>query len=426
VTQPRYSPDGVLHFVSDRTGWWNLYRADGSPSGQPLAPAEAEFAGPDWVFGISTYALLADGTVVAAWSSAGRDHLGMLVPGDAGFEELPTPYTAFRAVRATSTGVVVLAASTELPPAVATIAVPSATHQLVRASRPVSVDRAYLSVPEPIEFPTGGGLTAHALVYPPTNPGFAAPDGERPPLIVAVHGGPTSSAAAILNYELQFWTSRGFAVADVDYGGSSGYGRAYRHRLQGRWGEVDVADCEAAATALAEAGRVDRGRMVIHGGSAGGYTVLAAVTNGAVFAAGASYYGVADIAALARDTHKFEARYLDGLVGPWPATQPLYEERSPIFHVDRLATPLIIFQGLEDKVVPPNQAEMMVDALRGRGVPVAYLAYPGEQHGFRQAANIMRTTEAELSFYGQVLGFVPAGPIEPVHIDNADAIAAGR
>ncbi len=424
VTQPRYSPAGVLHFVSDRTGWWNLYAADGTTGGRPLAPAEAEFAGPDWVFGLADYAFGPDGTVVATWTSDGAGRLGVLAPGRSSFEPVPSSYTVFGAVQATADGVVVLAASAQDPPSVVTVALPGGEHEVVRASRPSVVDRGYLSVPEPFEFATAGGLRAHALVYPPTNPDFTGPDGERPPLIVAVHGGPTSSASSALNYTIQFWTSRGFTVADVDYGGSSGYGRAYRQRLAGGWGVVDVADCEAAATALADAGRVDRSRLAIHGGSAGGYTTLCAATFGEVFATGASYYGVADAGALARDTHKFESRYLDGLIGPWPEAEALYEERSPIFHTDRLATPLIIFQGLEDKVVPPNQAEMMVDALRSRGVPVAYLAYEGEQHGFRRAENIVRTAEAELYFYGRMLGFVPADRIDPVPIDNAEAIGS--
>ena len=437
VTQPRYSPAGVLHLVSDRTGWWNLYAADGAPGGRPLAPAAAEVAGPDWVFGLASYAFRPDGAVVATWTADGVGHLGILAPGSTAFDPLPVPYTVFSAVKTTPDGVVLLAASAQDAPALVTVtiptgdrpaaatggdpdAAPTADHQVVRTSRPAGVDREYLSVPEPFEFPTSGGLTAHALVYPPTNPDFVAPDGERPPLVVAVHGGPTSAASPALNYTIQFWTSRGFTVADVDYGGSSGYGRAYRQRLAGNWGVVDVADCQAAATALADAGRVDRARMAIHGGSAGGYTVLCAVTFGTVFATGASYYGVADVGALARDTHKFESRYTDGLVGPWPEARARYEERSPIFHTDRLATPLIIFQGLDDQVVPPNQAEMMVDALRSRGVPVAYLAYEGEQHGFRRAENIVRTAEAELYFYGRILGFTPADPIDPVAIQNLD------
>ena len=279
-----------------------------------------------------------------------------------------------------------------------------------------------MSVPRPIEFPTEDGLTAHALYYPPANCDFRGPDDDRPPLVVMSHGGPTSATSAVLNYGIQFWTSRGFAVVDVNYGGSTGYGRAYRQRLQGRWGIVDVEDCINAARWLARQGEVDGKRMVVRGGSAGGYTTLCAVTFRDAFAAGASHFGVADAGALARDTHKFESRYLDGLIGPWPQAREVYEARSPIFHTDRLRTPLILFQGLEDKIVPPDQADMMAKALLERGIPFAHLAYEGEQHGFRQAQNIKRTAEAELAFYGRVLGFRPADEIEPIEIHNAGAL----
>jgi dipeptidyl aminopeptidase/acylaminoacyl peptidase len=284
------------------------------------------------------------------------------------------------------------------------------------------VDPGYVSAPRPVEFPTEGGLTAHALYYPPTNPDYVAPADERPPLIVVSHGGPTAATSPVLNYGIQFWTSRGFAVVDVDYGGSSGYGRAYRQRLTGRWGIVDVDDCVNAARWLAERREVDGERMVIRGGSAGGYTTLCALTFRDVFAAGASHFGVADAGALARDTHKFESRYLDGLIGPWPEARDVYEERSPIFHTDRLGTPLILFQGLEDRIVPPDQADMMAKALLDKGVPFAHLTYEGEQHGFRQAQNIKRTAEAELAFYGRVLGFTPADDVEAIDIQNAAAL----
>jgi dipeptidyl aminopeptidase/acylaminoacyl peptidase len=258
------------------------------------------------------------------------------------------------------------------------------------------------------------------------NPDFRAPVDERPPLIVMSHGGPTGSTSAVLNYAVQFWTSRGFAVVDVNYGGSTGYGRAYRERLNGQWGIVDVDDCVNAARWLASQGLVDGDRMAIRGGSAGGYTTLCALTFRDVFAAGAGHYGIADAGALARDTHKFESRYTDGLIGPWPEAEAVYEERSPIFHTDLLSTPLILFQGLEDRVVPPNQAEMMAAALDAKGIPHALIEYEGEQHGFRRAENIMRTASAELSFYGQVLGFAPADDDDPVVIVHADAIRPGH
>ena len=403
VVQPRWSPAGELHWISDRTGWWNIYR-----DGQPLQPMEAEFADPDWVFGNSNYDFLPDGRVVAHWTG----HLGVL-----GEPPLDLPYTSFDSVRVLGDKVAAIAASPIHAPAVVVIDPVTAEVTVVRQSRPVPVDPAYLSTPRSIDFPSTGGRTAHALFYPPTNPAAAGPPGERPPLVVTSHGGPTSQASTALNLRTQFWTSRGFAVVDVDYGGSSGYGRAYRRQLDGQWGVVDVDDCVAAAQHLAAAGEVDGRRTTIRGSSASGLTTLLALTRG-TFAAGASLYGVADLAALATDTHKFEARYLDGLIGPWPEAAEVYRERSPITHADELKAPLIIFQGLEDKVVPPAQAEVLVDALRRAGVPFAYLTFEGEAHGFRKAETIQRVMEAELSFYAQILGFTPADDIEPVHIER--------
>ncbi|HEV2758058.1 MAG TPA: prolyl oligopeptidase family serine peptidase [Acidimicrobiales bacterium] len=403
VSQPRWSPDGVLHWISDRTGWWNLYR-----EGEPLAPVPADFAEPDWVFGQSSYDLLPDGRLIARWG--GR--LGIL-----GEEPIDVPLTTFSSVRAYGDKVAAVAASPTQAPAVVIVDPDTAELTVVRSSRPTPVDPDYLSTPRPIEFGTTGGATAHALFYPPVNAGCQGPPHELPPLLVTSHGGPTSAASTSLELRTQFWTSRGIAVVDVDYRGSTGYGRAYRQALNGQWGVIDVDDCLAAARHLAEAGEVDGRRMVIRGSSASGLTALLALTRG-VFAAGASLYGVVDLAALATDTHKFEARYLDGLVGPWPDAADVYRERSPLSHADELAAPLIIFQGLDDKVVPPSQAEVLVDALRGGGLPFAYLTFEGEAHGFRQAATIRRVAEAELSFYGQVLGFTPADDIEPVQIER--------
>jgi len=351
-------------------------------------------------------------------------HLGVLKPGSSAFEDLETGFSLFESLRPAPGGraVLAIAGSATRPSAVVTVDVASGETTVLRSSRDTSVAEGYLSVPRALDFPTAGGERAHALVYAPTNADFVAPESERPPLIIAVHGGPTSAASPALNYGIQFWTSRGFVVADLNYRGSSGYGRAYRRRLDDGWGILDVEDAEHLAHALVASGEADPSRLLIHGGSAGGYTTLCAATFGELFSAGASYYGVADAGALARDTHKFESRYLDGLIGPWPKAAATYEARSPVFHTDMLRTPLIIFQGLEDKVVPPNQAEMMVAALADKGIPVAYVAYEGEQHGFRRAENIMRTAEAELFFYGRVLGFEPAGAIEPVEIMNQEAI----
>ncbi|MCG8544552.1 MAG: S9 family peptidase [Alphaproteobacteria bacterium] len=292
--------------------------------------------------------------------------------------------------------------------------------EVLRNSNAFSVDEGYLSVPEPIEFPTGGGVTAHAFFYPPTNKDYSAPEGERPPLVVLVHGGPTSAVSSTLDLRTQFWTSRGFAVLDVNYGGSTGYGRAYRRLLDRQWGVVDVEDCVAGAKWAVAQGFADGERLAITGGSAGGYTTLCALTFFDAFKAGASHYGIGDLEALARDTHKFESRYLDRLIGEWPADKAVYDARSPIHHADGLDCPVVFFQGADDKVVPPNQAEAMVSVLREKGIPVAYILFEGEGHGFRQAENIRRALEGELAFYGRIFGFAPADDLQPIEIENLD------
>ena len=422
VTQPRWSPHGVLHFVSDRTGWWNLYRVDGARV-VPLCEREAEFSGPDWVFGQSTYDVLDDGRVVAAWTSGNVGRLSLVAAdGSGAVEDVDVPFTSLSSVRRHGDDVVAIVGSPTSSPAVVRFTPASGEVEVLRSSRDVAVDAGYLSVPEAVEFPTEGGLTAHGFFYPPRNADFVGPAGELPPLVVLSHGGPTSASESVLDLGLQYWTSRGLAVVQVNYGGSTGYGRAYRKRLEGAWGVVDVDDCVHAARWLASEGRVDGARMVIRGGSAGGYTTLAALAFRDVFAAGASLYGVADAEALAADTHKFESRYLDGLIGPYPAARDVYVERSPIHHTASLDRPMILFQGLEDRVVPPEQSEMMAEALRANGVPFAYLAFEGEQHGFRQAETIVRVAEAELWFYGRVLGFAPGDEIEPVRIENESAL----
>jgi dipeptidyl aminopeptidase/acylaminoacyl peptidase len=419
VIQPQYDSQGSLIFVSDRTGWWNLYR-DTPVGPDALCPLEAEFGRPAWNFGLTNYAPLVNGSLVATWQAPDGGHLGVLEP--TGMREIPLDWSIVGSVATDGVDFVGLVASPVKPPAVVRIDLGSGVETILATSFVNAVDPTYLSVPEPIEFETEEGLTAHALYYAPENRDFEGPEGEAPPLIVSSHGGPTSSCSAALSYSIQYWTSRGFAVVDVNYGGSTGYGRPYRERLKGAWGIVDLNDCVNAARYLAQSGRANPEAFLIHGGSAGGYTTLCALTFRDEFAAGASYFGVGDLGALARETHKFESRYLDGLVGPWPEARAIYEERSPIFHTELLRTPMILFQGLDDAVVPPDQAESMAEALREKGVPFAYVAYEGEQHGFRQAKNIVRTAEAELSFYAQVLGFTPADGMESVAIENADAL----
>ncbi|HEX6595410.1 MAG TPA: prolyl oligopeptidase family serine peptidase, partial [Acidimicrobiales bacterium] len=392
ISQPRWSPDGTLHWISDGSGWWNLH----SEAAGPLAPTEAEFADPDWVFGQSTYTFLPDGRLVAAWSRRGLDSLGTVAEGRA--VPLDLPFTAVSALQALGPSTVAaIAASATSAPAVVTVDVDTGSWQTIRSSREgaAPVPAGALSEPRPISFPSEGGRTAHAFYYPPRLEGYDGRADERPPLMVRSHGGPTSSAVPALNLEFQYWTSRGIAVVDVDYGGSSGYGRSYREELDGRWGIVDVEDCVAAARHLAEAGEVDGNRLLVRGSSAGGFTTLCALTfYPGAFAAGASYYGVADLETLAAETHKFESRYLDRLVGPYPGAKEVYRQRSPVHFADRITSPVILFQGLEDAVVPPSQAEVLVEALRANGVPFAYVTFEGEQHGFRRAETVMRAVEA--------------------------------
>ncbi len=411
IFQPQFSPDGILHFISDRTGWWNLYRVD--PAGaapRPLCPRSAEFGVPQWVFGQSTYAFLSAGQLVCAYREAGGDRLGRLDIAAGRLDPIETRFTDFGQVRVVGgqpNGQIVCRAGSPLSPsAVVAIDPASGAVAVLRQAAPGAAEeslRRYFSAPLHLAFPTGHGLAAYANYYPPTNPDCAPPAAERPPLVVKCHGGPTASASSVLSLGIQYWTSRGIAVLDVDYGGSTGYGRAYRERLKGMWGVVDVDDCVAATRHLVAEGLVDGGRTVITGGSAGGYTVLAALALHDVFKGGASYYGVSDVAALARDTHKFESRYLDWLIGPYPERADLYRERSPLSHADRLSCPVIFFQGADDRVVPPNQTEMMVEALRRRAIPVGYLLFAGEAHGFRKADNIKRALDAELYFYASLI-----------------------
>ena len=449
VAQPRWDHEGRLWFVSDRNGWWDLYAfaAAGRPAAGALVDArlrgdDGDWAQPQWVFGQSWYDFLpGDRGLIACRRKDGTDQLAWRAgPEEAtGDDDSPPPWgepvwldldvTAVDGVVAGPDGTVAMISSSLRSEArVVTIDTASArpdrfAMQIVRPARDLDLDDSRISVPEHIELPTPPGVdgepaVAYVLFYPPVNPGFVGPPGELPPLLVMSHGGPTSAARPQLNPSVQFWTSRGFAVADVNYRGSTGYGRAFRLALNDAWGIADVEDCIAAARYLAGHHLVDGRRLAIRGGSAGGYTTLCALTFHDEFTAGCSLYGVADLEALALDTHKFESRYLDRLVAPYPEGRDRYVERSPIHHVDQLATPLLILQGLEDEIVPPAQAEMMADALRRKGVPFAYLAFEGEQHGFRQAPNIRRALEAELYFYSRVFGFDLAEPIDPVEIEH--------
>jgi dipeptidyl aminopeptidase/acylaminoacyl peptidase len=417
VFQPEWSPGGVLHFISDRGGWWNLYRCrDGHV--EALHPKEADFGQPLWQLGTTTYAFDRDDGIVCTYLEQGISKLARVDLPSGKLQQIETPFTSITNVRCADGRAVFTAAGPRTPNSVVLLDLASGALSTLRQATDLAIDEDVLSLPEPIEFPTSNGLSAHAFYYPPANSAYEAPEGERPPLIVISHGGPTAATFAVLNPSVQFSTSRGIGVVDVNYGGSTGYGRDYRRRLNDSWGVVDLEDCVNAARYLAERGDADPERLLIRGGSAGGYTTLCALTFTDAFRAGASYYGVADAERLALDTHKFESRYLDSIIGPYPERKDLYIQRSPIHHTDQLSSPMIIFQGLEDEIVPPNQAEAMFEAVRAKGLPVAYLAFEGEQHGFRKAENIKRTLDAELYFYGKVLCFEPADEIEPVDIQN--------
>ncbi len=417
IFQPEWSPDGVLYFISDRTEWWNLYRYRQNLV-EPVCPREFEFGRPQWLFSMSTYGFESANQIICAYTSKGTWFLASLDCNTGELKEIASAYTEIWNLRASPGQAVFCAGSPTQTASIIRLDLKNMQFQTLRLASDLKVDKGYLSIPEAIEFPTEHGKTSHAFFYAPQNCDYQPPDGERPPLLVKSHGGPTAATSTALAWEIQYWTSRGFAVLDVNYGGSSGYGRGYRQRLEGQWGIVDVDDCANGARYLAEQGRVDGKRLAIRGSSAGGYTTLCALTFHNIFKAGASYYGISDLEALAKETHKFEARYLDRLVGPYPERQDIYRERSPIHFTDLLSCPLILFQGLEDEVVPSNQAEMMVAALQAKGLTVAYVPFEGEQHGFRRAETIKRALDSELYFYSRVFGFELADQVEPIQIHN--------
>ena len=417
IFQPEWSPDGTLYFVSDRTGWWNIHRDAGGVV-ENVCEMKAEFGAAQWVFGMSTYAFASSDKIVCAFVEQGIWRLGEINTRTRELTRLETEYTDISFVRASADRALFRAGSPTAPLAIIDFDLATHTATVLQRANNIEIDAGYISQAEAVEFPTGNGLTAHGFFYPPQNKEFAAPANEKPPLLVKSHGGPTSATYALLTSGIQYWTSRGIAVLDVNYGGSTGYGTEYRRRLNGMWGITDVDDCVNGAKFLAAEGKVDGDRLMIDGGSAGGYTTLCALTFRDAFKAGASHFGVSDLEALDLDTHKFESRYSHSLIGPYPERRDLYFERSPVHFADRLSCPVIFFQGLEDKVVPPNQAEMMVEALRKKGVPVAYVAFAGEQHGFRKAENIKRSLDGELYFYSRVFGFELADEIEPVPIEN--------
>lgn len=384
IFQPSWSPEGLLYFISDKTSWWNLYRWDGHET-YSLFPQSAECGLPQWTFGMSTYAFGKSPLITSfqngVWS----------------FEKLP--WTFYTQIRASADFAVFIAGSPTQDKSIVKLDLSTKKTTFLAHNSHPHLDPGYLSTPQFLTFPSKNGRTSHGYYYPPVNKDYQAPTGTLPPLVVMTHGGPTAATSSTFDLKIQYWTSRGIAVLDVDYGGSTGYGRAYRDALKGKWGVVDVEDCEAAAAYLIQQKKVDPKKIAIRGGSAGGYTTLAALTFGSTFTVGASYYGIGDLTALAEETHKFESRYLDSLIGPYPAAKALYEERSPLSHPDQLHCPVIFFQGTEDLVVPPNQAEKMYEALKKRGIPTELVLYEGEQHGFRKAHNVRDALEKELAFF---------------------------
>lgn len=417
IFQPEWSPDGQLYFISDRNNWWNLYQLKGDEV-TLVTNLNGEMGVPQWAFGLSCYSFESARRIVCIYYVRGMARLATIDTSTKQLEPIDVPYTDAGWIRASAGQAVFRAGSPSSAPAIVRLDLESRRIVTLRLSNSLNIDSGYFSIPEVIEFPTTDGLTAHGFYYAPRNRDYRGPNGELPPLLVKSHGGPTSAAATALSLSIQYWTSRGIAVLDVNYGGSSGYGRDYRERLARNWGVVDVDDCANGAKYLVDRGEVDKDRLMITGGSAGGYTTLCALTFRDTFKAGASHYGVSDAEALTKETHKFESRYLDKLFGPYPEERDIYRDRSPINFTERLSCPVIFFQGLEDRVVPPNQAEVMVEALRKKGVPVAYVPFAGEQHGFRQAQNIKRSLDGELYFYSRVFGFELADPVEPIEITN--------
>ncbi len=420
ICQPEWSPDGLLHFVSDRSGWWNLYRFEHGVV-HALCPREAEFGGPHWVFGGSMYGFRSAGEIVCTYIEEGVSRLARLSTRGCTLTPIDTPYQEIRELRVNSGKVALLAGSPTIALELALVDVETGAREVLARSIEDLPDVGYLSVPRSIRYPSANGRTAYAFHYPPTNKDYAPSDGELPPLIVIGHGGPTGMATSTLKLATQFWTSRGFAVLDVNYGGSTGFGRHYRDLLRGQWGVIDVEDCVAGARHLADEKLADPERLLIRGSSAGGLTTLSALAFHDVFKAGASYYGVSDLAGLDADSHKFESHYNEYLIAPKAQADAVYRQRSPIHHTASLTRPMIFFQGLDDKVVPPQQSEAMVEALRARGVPVAYITLEGEGHGFRKADSVVRTLEAELVFYLRVFGIPVPGELPQVEIENLPA-----
>lgn len=420
VVEPSWSPQGVLYFVSDRNGYWNLYNEEN----EAICEMNADFSAPIWVLGNKSYTFISINNkphIAAIYTEKAIDSLALINLETNSFKKIPLEFNTLTDVTLKKQNLVLLAKSpTELQQIIEIDPISNQVTVLV-APEPLNIDPSFFSSPEVIEFPSLNEKNAFAFFYPPKNPNFKADAGEKPPLIVFTHGGPTANVNPSLKLSIQFWTSRGFAVCDVNYSGSSGYGREYRDRLKGNWGVVDVYDVCSAAQYLVDKGLVDKEKLIIEGGSAGGYTTLAALTFRNVFKAGASYFGVSDLELLTKDGHKYEARYLDSLVGPYPADIAIYHARSPLFHTDKLSCPVLFLQGGMDKIVPPNQAEKMYEALLKKKIPTAYILFEEEAHGFRSAPNIIASFEAELYFYRKILKIQTNEKAPPLKIVGLDS-----
>jgi len=417
IFQPLWDPDGSIYFVSDRNGWWNIYHYSEAQTTCVLEK-EAEFGLPQWVFGMSKYTVLNSGDLVATYSDMTGSHLIRIDVDSGSSKEIRTIFSTIDQVRGSKNSIAFVGQTDSQPGEVVAMDLDSNTSQTIQRAAETDIDETYIASAQHISFKSAPDELTHAWYYPPKNPGYTAPAGNLPPLIVLSHGGPTGNSSGAFSLAIQYWTTRGFAILDVNYSGSTGYGRKYRERLRGEWGIRDVQDCAAAANYLADEGLADRERLIIKGGSAGGYTTLAALTFLDVFKAGASYYGVGDLTLLAQDTHKFESRYLDSMVGPYPKEKQLYFDRSPLNFADQLDCPVIFMQGLDDPVVPPNQAESMVAALKRNGIPVAYLPFEGESHGFRQSTTVIKAIESEYYFYSRIFGIEPEESAEAIEIFN--------
>jgi len=417
IFQPGWSPDGILHFVAEPTGWWNLYCwKDGKV--EALYPMEAEFGMPQWIFGMSTYGFTSENNILCTYTKNGMWYLALLDINNKTFTPIENTFSETFFLQCGKGFAAFFGSSSTQPWTLVKMDFRTNKIDPIKQAFEVAVDTEYLSNAQPISFPTTNGKTAHAIYYAPQNKDYGAPENEHPPLLVISHGGPTSATGTTLNYDIQYWTSRGFAVLDVNYGGSTGYGREYRQRLNGNWGIVDVDDCCNAALYLVRESLADENRLAIRGGSAGGYTTLACLAFRDVFKAGASHFGISDLEALAKDTHKFESRYLDSLIGAYPERKDLYYERSPINFIQNFNCPIILFQGDEDMIVPPSQSQKMFEAIRAKEIPTAYVLFEGEQHGFRKAASIKRALKGELYFYSKIFKFDLGEEVEPVQIEN--------